>query len=776
MWPKYLLLGLLLTLLSAGIPVNAAEELNPLQQIDTKLDKADKIFKDHADDISRLDTLILDVERLRQQTQSCIEEQEKQQQQTQAAIESLGEAQTGENTDVTRKRRDLNKDKKSIDTTLSRCRLLDLRANTLLDGAKKTRQERQAQQLFARSASLLDHLQQFLLQAGLWKAELDLVVNTMLNMPFNWQNLHMALAYGLGGLVAGLLWSSYKRRQYRHQKTVFYDTSPTLEIIWRSLLRATPIIVFTALSALSLHYNPAGVPLVSFLLKVILVFSLSYAVLRPLLRTTTRVEGIIPSTRHKNNRMHHWASVLFFTTIVGLFFDSPLLDQPAVDNTDTNHLVSLIRIGCGTLVGFAFIKLLWPMSEHLLFIRRLRLHILTAVTALTAIGSFWLGYRNFAIFLLTGIYSTLFLTLAAWLLIRIPAEIFDGMDHGRAQWQRQLRQHLGLKEEQFVPGLIWVRLVNVSVVLTIGLLLLLRQWGMPEQDLSLLLNKLENGIQIGDLSLEPLRIINGLLVAALLINLTHIFKQHLSENWLQRTRLSRSAREATTTVSGYIGIFLAILAGLAVAGIQLANIALIAGALSVGIGFGLQHIVSNFFSGLILLFERPIRRGDWIKVGEVQGHVKEISIRATTIQTFDREDVIIPNSEFISGQVTNMELSDPHGRIIIPVGVAYGSNTEVVIQLLKQIAEQHPETLYEDGEAQIMALFRNFGDSALNFELYCHIKDVSKKLSVTSELNLAIDKAFREHAIEIPFPQRTLHMATPPVKMPDPPVKPKNLS
>ena len=155
----------------------------------------------------------------------------------------------------------------------------------------------------------------------------------------------------------------------------------------------------------------------------------------------------------------------------------------------------------------------------------------------------------------------------------------------------------------------------------------------------------------------------------------------------------RSARESMATVSGYIGASIAIIVAMGVAGLDLSKLAIIAGALSVGIGFGLQNIVNNFISGLILLFERPIKTGDWIVVGDVEGYVKRISIRSTHIQTFDRADVIVPNSALISGKVVNWMLKDVKGRIRVPIGVAYGSDVQTVKKVLLEIGGEHPEII-----------------------------------------------------------------------------------
>ena len=192
------------------------------------------------------------------------------------------------------------------------------------------------------------------------------------------------------------------------------------------------------------------------------------------------------------------------------------------------------------------------------------------------------------------------------------------------------------------------------------------------------------------------------------------------------------------------------------------NLAIIAGALSVGIGFALRNIVNNFVSGLILLFERPIRTGDWIIVNDVEGTVRRISIRSTQIQTFDRADVIVPNSDLISNSVTNWMLRDRFGRLRVPVGVAYGSDLQRVKETLLRVAGEHPQVVQGSRIVQDpYVLFLSFGDSALEFELRVFVFDIGKRLTVLSDLNFAIDTAFREAGIDIPFPQRDVHIIRP---------------
>ena len=266
------------------------------------------------------------------------------------------------------------------------------------------------------------------------------------------------------------------------------------------------------------------------------------------------------------------------------------------------------------------------------------------------------------------------------------------------------------------------------------------------------------GISIGGVNIQPGRLLFALITFILLYVFSGWLKNGMDKNWLSKLRLERGAREALVTMTGYIGVSIAVVVSLGMAGVTFTNLAIIAGALSVGIGFGLQNIVNNFVSGLILLFERPIKTGDWIVVGQTEGYVKKISIRSTQIQTFDRADVIVPNSDLLSNQVTNWMLRDPIGRIRIPVGVAYGSDVHKVEQLMMEVPSGIEQVIKNNAKYPVRVYFLGFGDSALNFELRCFIGNIDEKLGVVSRINFGIEKAFRENNITIPFPQRDIHI------------------
>ncbi len=224
---------------------------------------------------------------------------------------------------------------------------------------------------------------------------------------------------------------------------------------------------------------------------------------------------------------------------------------------------------------------------------------------------------------------------------------------------------------------------------------------------------------------------------------------------LQRLPFTPSGRFAITTTIRYLLAIVGTILAFGAIGIGWSKVQFLAAAITVGLGFGLQEIFANFVSGLIILFERPIRVGDTVTIGNISGKVSCIRIRATTITDWDRKELVIPNKEFVTGQVINWSLTDPTLRLRIPVGVAYGSDTALVTRLLLQAAHNHPLVL-KDPEPQ--AFFHEFGDSALNFELRVFIPHLEHLWPVRHDLHTTIDRLFRENQIEISFPQHDLHI------------------
>ena len=365
------------------------------------------------------------------------------------------------------------------------------------------------------------------------------------------------------------------------------------------------------------------------------------------------------------------------------------------------------------------------------------------------------GFTLLAFYLQSRLILTA-LTIGLGMLLRVALrEMLEQLLSPQRLLFRRLGAPIGFTERTASMTLFWLKLLLDPIIALPLFGLLLAAYGVAPTNLRLWLSYFGGEIRIGGVTISPVDILLAILVFLLGISGAAALRRWLANKVLPNTRLDYGIRNSIAAGSGYIAFGIAVMLAVATAGVNLSSLAFVAGALSVGIGFGLRTVVENFVAGLLLLIERPVQIGDWIVVGSSEGTVKRISVRSTEIETFDRASVIVPNSELIASAVTNWTYRDGTIRMIIKVNVGHGSDTRQVRDILMKCAKDHPDVLAYPAP---QVVFQGFGDWALNFELRCFVGDTNKLVGTRSDLCFAIDDAFRASGIEIPLPQRVLHL------------------
>lgn len=413
-------------------------------------------------------------------------------------------------------------------------------------------------------------------------------------------------------------------------------------------------------------------------------------------------------------------------------------------------VVVLCAVGCGLMI-LAERHAAGQEADRRGF--RLLMVLAAGILALTLVAEV-LGFDGFARGLLDAALASAFVFLAVALLLRLGRGAIRGSVY-RASRRFPLLQRVG---HRLAVGLSWL---YQALLVVFTLVELTDIWGLFPSPGAAFRALWGASFSLGRTELTLGGVLLAMLALYLVFLASTLLRSALEGEVLAKQDLDPGVRTAISTLLHYLLVTVGFFFALSLLGVDLTSFALVVGALGVGVGLGLQDLVKNFFSGLVLLFERPVRVGDTVILEGDWATVKKIGLRATTVTTFDRSEIIVPNGDLTSKRVTNWTLSDQVSRLILRVGVAYGSDIERVFRILHQVAAEHSDVL-EDPAPTV--LFMGFGDSSLDFELRVWVGSIDVRLTTLSDLHGALDREFRKNGITIPFPQRDLHLksGTPP--------------
>ena len=359
------------------------------------------------------------------------------------------------------------------------------------------------------------------------------------------------------------------------------------------------------------------------------------------------------------------------------------------------------------------------------------------------------GYPELSLFIFNHIIGTLILGALFEILRRSLIDIIKKIILS-GPWMKKIRGRQKYAEKIDF----WLHAVITPTLVLFLIFTLLNFWGLPADFILQAFKKLLFGFKVGGMQISLIAIAVGIAVFFGSLKIFKLIRNKVAENVLAKIDMDDGIKHSLISGFSFVGFIISSLLAVIAIGVDLTNLAFIAGALSVGIGFGLQDVIKNLVAGIIILLERPLRVGDWVNIDGTEGTVKQINIRSTEIQSFARTSVIIPNATLISSSVTNMTHDDNMSRQTVSVGVAYGSDVEKVRDILLECASKHSLVLKNPAPT---VLFKDFGSSSLDFELRCYVNDIRKGWIVPSDLRFAINKRFIEEGIEIPFPQVVVH-------------------
>ncbi len=649
----------------------------------------------------------------------------------------------------------------TLDANLRAARAMLLESDDLSTRISAARRQLFARQTFARSSSVLNPE----LWAAVWR-EAPVDAAEMRSLIGNWfdaagERLSQAQKIGMAAVVLALLLAvaplSWLARRVLHRDPG--ATAPSrlrraLAAAWLFfILAALPLaglgLMASALDAFDLS-DPSVQGLIDAALDALRVLIAVNALARGMLAPGLAAWRLVPMSDRS-------ASIFYRAAMaIAAIWAAERLIEPAAD-----AVASLNITVAGRAVGATLAALVIAFALRQLKTRQENaagpaqtdpwapLRTLVWALAFVIFAAALTGYIAFATFLVNQV---IYLTALGSLLYLIDCIVHDGTEAllaPEAPVGAGLLAMVGLRRNVLAQIVVILQGVARLAALVIAIAAVLEPWGVQSQDMFGALRAAYFGFSVGGLTLSLSSMIEAAAVFAVVLFVTRMIQDWLGARFLPQTRLDAGVRNSVRTIFGYVGAIVAVLLAGAQIGLDVEKLALIAGGLSVGIGFGLQTIANNFVSGLILLWERGIRVGDWVVVGNEQGFVHSINARATEIETFDRGTLIVPNSNLVSGVVKNWVRNDRVGRIVVAVNIAYESDVEQVRDMLIAAAKAQDQVLKIPAPT---VLFAEFADWALKFNLICFVDDIELAERTRSDINFDVLRRMREAGLRIPYP------------------------
>ncbi len=721
--------------------------------IDSLLTKIDQAEINVTDEFLVSSTVAL--EKYRDHAQSCLQYLEKNIEDIESELAVIGESPDQDTSVVAIARQSLEKEQLRHQRKLKSCKLLTVKTEKIDKWLTSQTQKKETQKRLYQSYTLVDIVKHF--------GELELlsyVGRSIQSLDFGlgaFSSLTWLFCIAGLAMICPMLFLLYKNRgrffgatplnYITHQTFFYFFTNNHVLLVLLAIVAYLWgfVLAWGMLSSVTIPLQD----LLFILVQGFLLLCITNAIFSGKNESGSFI--VLPKNSLKEIRRHTRFLIVYYN-ILSLFISWP-------GESEINQVSKeFIRFIFLSFFAFSLAKVIWHLVGYSIIKTFRPIKYLVPPASIIASLALLTGYFNFIEFVCLKVTYSYFILLGGYFLYRVLTDFFDSLDEGRYQWQKNLKSTLDIPKSEIVPGVIWLRIFVVIFTYFGAAIFLLNQWTSSAITTEKLINYISSGIEVGQISIVPMQIFQSLIFIAISMSVLLWTRKQFELRVLSKSRMDVGARDALGSILMYSLGLLAILIAISIAGVNLGNIAIIAGALSVGIGFGLQAIVNNFVSGLILLLERPIQKGDWVVVDETEGYVKRISVRSTLIQTFDHADVIVPNSDLITHVVKNWTLKNHSGRICIPVGVSYNCDVEKAKNILLDIAQNRPETSKDPYVAPPRVLLLEFGESSVELELRFFTSIINDSLSIASDVRFEILKRFKEEDIEIPFPQRVMHM------------------